>query len=61
VDFVNCRWDSLVKCDVYGESCRGFSDDPRLLEISKKVFEGTLSERDIGKVYPPLSKDAAKK
>jgi hypothetical protein len=51
----------LVKCDVYGESCRGFSDDPRLLEISNKVFEGTLSEHDIGKVYPPLSKDAAKK
>jgi hypothetical protein len=54
VDFINCRWDRLVKCDVYGENCRGFSNDPRLLEISQKVFQGSLSECDVGVVYPPL-------
>ncbi len=47
-------WEREIGCDFYGVFLKGCSRDSRLCDIAKKVFEGKLTEKSIGTVYPPL-------
>ncbi|MDR2720910.1 MAG: hypothetical protein LBB15_01310 [Puniceicoccales bacterium] len=41
--------DILLEKEIIGRKYRGFSDDPRLVQIAKDVFDGKVSESLIGK------------
>ncbi|MDR2724108.1 MAG: hypothetical protein LBB25_02795 [Holosporaceae bacterium] len=56
-DIQNTDWEDLISCNIpeFGE-CEGCTDDPRLVDIGKKVFTGESLKLEIGTVIPPLEK-----
>lgn len=57
-DIRNTDWEDLIACDIPGLGKRGgFTDDPRLVDIGKKVFTGESLKLKPGTVIPPLKKE----
>jgi hypothetical protein len=57
-DIRNTDWEDLIACEIPGIGMsEGMTDDPRLVEIGKKVFNGKSFELEIGTVIPPLEKE----
>ncbi|MDR1906618.1 MAG: hypothetical protein LBQ03_00090, partial [Puniceicoccales bacterium] len=56
-DIRNTDWEDLISCEIpgIGES-EGMSDDPRLVDIGKKVFNGESFKLEPGTIIPPLEK-----
>ncbi|MDR0741860.1 MAG: hypothetical protein LBE98_00130 [Puniceicoccales bacterium] len=49
VDYNNSPWESMISCG----GVNGCTDDKRILQISNKVNNFELTERDVGTIYPP--------
>jgi hypothetical protein len=48
----------LISCDIPGFGiCKKFTDDPRLVDIGKKVFNGESFDLKPGTIIPPLGKE----
>jgi hypothetical protein len=45
----NSRWESMISC----KGVNGCTDDKRILQISNRVNDFELTERDVGTIYPP--------
>ncbi|MDR1590463.1 MAG: hypothetical protein LBR92_00470 [Puniceicoccales bacterium] len=51
-------WHELVSCDIPGMGLRpGFTDDPRLVGIGRKVSTGESYDLKPGTIIPPLKKE----
>jgi hypothetical protein len=51
-------WEDHISCDVPGMGTRrGYTDDPRLVDIGKKVFTGESLKLKPGTIIPPLEKE----
>jgi hypothetical protein len=50
-------WEELISCDIpdFGPS-KGFTDDPRLVDIGRKVFNGESFDLKPETVIPPVKK-----
>jgi hypothetical protein len=56
-DIRHTDWEDLISCDIPGfGTCEGFTDDPRLVDIGKKVFNGESFDLKPGTIIPPLEK-----
>jgi hypothetical protein len=57
-DIRHTDWEDLISCDIpeLGK-CEGFTDDPRLVDIGKKVFSGESLDLKPGTIIPPLKKE----
>lgn len=49
-------WERLISVKLGDRVLKGCTDDPRIVEIAKKAtkMHDGLTQKDIGKVYPPL-------
>jgi hypothetical protein len=51
-------WTDLISCDIpERKDLKGFTDDPRLVDIGKKVFSGESLKLKPGTIIPPLKKE----
>lgn len=44
-------WDDQISVEVVGKEYKGYTDDPRIIEIAEKAAAGELSKEDIGKYF----------
>jgi hypothetical protein len=55
---IAASWDNLLSCDIPGRGVRtGCTDDPRLVEIGRKIFRGKARDLKLGTIIPPLKKE----
>ncbi|MDR2371973.1 MAG: hypothetical protein LBD60_02390 [Puniceicoccales bacterium] len=57
-DIEEIDWEDLISCDIPGLGrCEGFTDDPRLVDIGRKVFNGESFGLKPGTIIPPQGKE----
>ncbi|MDR1366420.1 MAG: hypothetical protein LBJ13_00725 [Puniceicoccales bacterium] len=57
-DVGSCDWENLISCDLPERNgLKGFTDDPRLVDIGKQVFTGESLKLKPGTIIPPLKKE----
>jgi hypothetical protein len=51
----SASWEELISCNIPGYGiAKGFTDDPRLIDIGKKVLTGESLDLEPGTIIPPL-------
>jgi hypothetical protein len=57
-DVKSTSWEDLIACDIPGfGNAKGVTDDPRLVDIGKKVFTGESWDLKPGMIISPLKKE----
>ncbi|MDR1173429.1 MAG: hypothetical protein LBK24_01385 [Puniceicoccales bacterium] len=57
-DDKSTSWTDLIACDIPGfGNAKGVTDDPRLVDIGRKVFYGGAYDLKPGTIIPPLEKE----
>jgi hypothetical protein len=52
------NWTELISCDIpERQGLKGFTDDPRLVDIGRQVFSGKSLKLKPGTIIPPLNKE----
>jgi hypothetical protein len=57
-DIDEIDWEDLISCDIPGlGKCEGFTDDPRLVDLGRKVFNGKSFDLKPGTIIPTQEKE----